>query len=63
MDESNPNWANVIDEICKHYTQKELAKRVGSEQQHISRAKRTDNINYRLGYALMSEYKRIKSKA
>lgn len=60
MNESNPNWAEVIDEICKHYTQKELAERIGSEQQHISRAKKTDNINYRLGYALITEYKKLK---
>lgn len=60
MNESNPNWEEVIDEICKHYTQKELAERIGSEQQHISRAKKTDNINYRLGYALMTEYKKLK---
>lgn len=60
MNEANPNWEEVINEICKHCTQKELAKRVGSEQQHISRAKKTDNINYRLGHALMSEYKKLK---
>lgn len=59
MNEANPNWEEVINEICKHCTQKELADRVGSEQQHISRAKKTDNINYRLGYALMKEYKRL----
>lgn len=62
MDQANPNWKEVIDYICEHCTQTELAKKVGVEQQHISRAKKTDNINYRLGYALMVEYNRLQLK-
>jgi len=65
MNKSDPNWIEVINELCRHYSQVEIAKMVGVDQQHISRIKcRTVNpkLNYKFGYALMKEYDKIKSE-
>ena len=68
MNESNPNWEHVVTELLKAHggSQVELQRVTGVAQQHISAIKRGikgDRLSYKMGYALMSEDKRIKSKA
>lgn len=66
MNDRQPNWEVVVNELLKTRTQADLAEMVGVAQQQISNLKngnRGKNISYTLGYDLLSLYKMAKIKS
>lgn len=68
MNEANPDWIKVVDVILKAHNnnQAKVQRATGVAQQHISAIKngtKGERLSYKLGYALMKEYKRITKKS
>lgn len=63
MDQREPNWPQVVNDLLATQSQAALAEKLGVAQQQISNLRlglRGKNIGYTLGYDLLRLHKKIK---